>query len=64
VLPETVQIVGVVDVKVTVSPEVAVALTVPVVPTATVGAAPMVIVWLVLVVEVTVMFCVTWVAAL
>jgi hypothetical protein len=61
VLLLTVQIDGVVEVKVTARPEVAVALTVPVPPTVTAGAAPKVIVWLA---GLTVMFCVTWVAAL
>jgi len=43
VLPEIVQIVGVAEVKVTASAELAVAVTVPVPPTNTVGAAPNVI---------------------
>jgi hypothetical protein len=61
--PLTVQTVGVVDVNVTARPEVAVALTVPLVPTVTVGAVPKVIVWFVLAAA-TVIDCVTWEAAL
>ena len=48
VVPLTVQIVGVVDVNATARPEVAVALTVPVAATLTLGAVPKVIVWLAL----------------
>jgi hypothetical protein len=44
--PEIVQMLVVIDVNVTVRPELAVALTVPVPPTDTAGAVPKVIVWL------------------
>ena len=63
VLPLTVQIEVVVEVKVTARPELAVALSVPVRATVTAGAVPKVIVWLVFG-GVTVMFCETWVAGL
>jgi hypothetical protein len=56
VLPLTVQIVAVVEVKVTARAELAVALSVPVPPTFTAGAAPKAIVWLA---GLTVMVCVT-----
>jgi hypothetical protein len=59
-LPLTVQIDVVVDVKVTASPELAVALSVPVPPTVTTGAVPNVIAWLTFP---TAMVCVTCGAA-
>ena len=61
VAPEIVQTPVVVELKLTVRPEVAVALTVPVPPTVTDGAVPKAMVW---VAWAMVMFCVTWVAAL
>ena len=63
VFPLTAHTLGVVLLKLTARPEVAVAKTVPVPPKATWGAVPKVMVWLVAALA-TLMLCVAWGAAL